>query len=121
MLKQISAQGQRSDKLPEGAHGKLTQREAAAEAGISEHQQLQATQVARVPQAEFDKQVESEKPPTVTKLAEQGRKERPKPVVVDHTEGRDQRQVGGSIPSRSRSAQRLNSGGAPISSTSIRR
>jgi hypothetical protein len=74
LLKEFSAQGKRTDQLTEAAHGKLSQREAAEAAGISEHQQLQAVRVANVPDAEFEAAVESENPTTVTALAEMGKK-----------------------------------------------
>lgn len=55
-----------------GVVAHTTRTEAAAKAGMSKHQQVQATRVARVPESEFESQVESESPPTVTMLAEQG-------------------------------------------------
>jgi hypothetical protein len=61
--------------------------EAAEAAGMSKHQQVQAIRVANVPQADFDRQVESDRPPTVTKLAEQGVKAAPRPVI--DLKGRD--------------------------------
>jgi hypothetical protein len=57
----------------------LSQREAAESAGISKHQQVQAVRVANVPAATFEAAVESDKPPTVTALADMGTKSRPKP------------------------------------------
>lgn len=51
-----------------GAH--TSRSDAAKEAGMSKHQQVQAIRVANVPAAEFERQVESPNPPTVTKLAE---------------------------------------------------
>lgn len=45
---------------------------AASEAGLSSHQAKQAVRVANVPEKEFDEQVESSKPPTVSALAKQG-------------------------------------------------
>lgn len=38
LLKQYDGQGQRTDILPEGGHPKLTQKQAAANAGLSDHQ-----------------------------------------------------------------------------------
>jgi len=43
-------------------------------AGQSRHQAYQAIRVANVPEDDFEKQTESDTPPTVTKLAEQGKK-----------------------------------------------
>ena len=48
LLKQFDGRGQRKDNT-EGNHG-ISQREAAARAGISEHQQLQASRVANIPE-----------------------------------------------------------------------
>jgi len=65
-----------------------TQKKAADEAGLSEHQAKTAVRVANVPADEFEKAVESDSPPTVTKLAEMGKKPRP-PKIIDHLGGRD--------------------------------
>jgi hypothetical protein len=70
--KQIDGRGRPSENTV-GDHGNLSQRQAAADAGLSPHQQLQAVRVANVPVDEFERQVESATPPTVTKLAEQGK------------------------------------------------
>ncbi|MGG7580630.1 hypothetical protein [Rhizobium sp. Nf11,1] len=48
----------------------ISQREAAQAAGMSERQKVTAIRVANVPTEDFERQVESEKPPTVTQLAE---------------------------------------------------
>lgn len=56
-----------------------TRSEAATEAGLSEHQRKTALRVASVPEADFEAQVESPEPPTVTQLAEQGRQRREQP------------------------------------------
>ena len=44
----------------------------ARNSGLSEHQQNQAIRVARVPQEQFDRQVEFDNPATTTALAAQG-------------------------------------------------
>jgi hypothetical protein len=49
-----------------------TRKQAAEEAGLSERQQKTAVRVANIPEEEFEAQVESDPPPTVTALAEQG-------------------------------------------------
>lgn len=59
----------------------MSQRQAAAEAGLSVHQQRTAVRVANVPDEQFEELVESEEPPTVTKLANIGKVSRP---VIDH-------------------------------------
>jgi len=78
LLKQHNSQGRRTDKLSEGAHGK-SQGEAARAAGLSEHQELTSVRVANIPPEEFNAAVESDDPPTVTALAEQGKKPRKPP------------------------------------------
>ncbi|WP_338833569.1 hypothetical protein [Bradyrhizobium septentrionale] len=76
LLKQFDAQGRRTDTLKDGTVQKLSQGEAAAAAGISERQAKTAVRVANVPAAEFDAAIEGDNPPTVTALAEMGRKVR---------------------------------------------
>lgn len=85
LLKQFDAQGKRTDQLDVGDHTKLSQREVAEQAGISKHQQVTAVRIANVQQEDFERAVESEKPPTITQLAQQGIKPRP---LVD-LKGRD--------------------------------
>jgi len=51
-----------------------SRKEAAAAAGVSKRQKDTMLRVASVPDADFERQVESEKPPTVTELARQGTK-----------------------------------------------
>ncbi|HEV7611419.1 MAG TPA: hypothetical protein VGO37_06060 [Steroidobacteraceae bacterium] len=64
-----------------GAHLKstgtdtLSRKQAATDAGLSKRQQVTALRVASVPAADFDSQVDSENPPTVTQLAMQGTRE----------------------------------------------
>ena len=59
------------------ARPNLSREQAAGDAGMSPHQRKTALRVATVPKADFERQVESDAPPTVTKLAEQGKKVRP--------------------------------------------
>lgn len=65
----------------------LTRKEAAEQAGMSKRQQVTAVRVASIPEAEFERQVESRNPPTVSKLAEQGKRAAPKPAI--DLKGRD--------------------------------
>jgi hypothetical protein len=58
-----------------------SRKQAAKEAGLSEDQAKDAIRVANVAQDSFDTQVESDRPPTVTALAAQG-KTSPKGVPV---------------------------------------
>lgn len=50
---------------------------AATQAGLSVRQRKTALSVAAVPEASFERQVESDNPPSVTRLAKQGTKPRP--------------------------------------------
>lgn len=95
LLKQIEpGQGARDGKREVGTHPPLRQ-EVAAKAGMSPHQAKQAVRVANVPQEDFDRQVESANPPTVTKLAEQGKKTAPRPVI--DLKGRDPKEFNRSM------------------------
>ena len=72
-----AAKGARTDVEPKvDAHPKLTREAAARSAGLSANQRKTALRVAAVPHDDFESQVESAEPPTVTKLAEQGKKTR---------------------------------------------
>lgn len=72
---------------PKNGMDTLTVSGAARDAGMSKHQQVQAVRVANVPADDFERQVESNTPPTVTKLAQQGTKAAPRPVI--DLKGRD--------------------------------
>ena len=89
LLKQIEPQqGARNDLATSGGRPpEVNRQQAAADAGMSPHQAKQAIRVANVPAADFEKQVESKNPPTVTALADQGKKAAPKPVI--DLKGRD--------------------------------
>lgn len=88
LLKQIEpAKPGPKAEIGMGDHTQFGRQAAAEEAGMSKHQQVQAIRVANVPEKEFERQVESENPPTVTKLAQQGTRPAPKPVV--DLKGRD--------------------------------
>jgi len=56
----------------------------ARKAGLSEYQQREAANIANIPRERFEALVESDKPPTITALAEEGKKTRP----VTNLEGR---------------------------------
>jgi hypothetical protein len=55
----------------------ISRTQAAQEAGLSKRQKDTVIQVANVPAEEFEAQVESNSPPTVTALAEQGTQKKP--------------------------------------------
>ena len=67
--------GKRTDLEPSTGNG--TRSQAATEAGLSKRQKDTALRVANIPKEEFEALVESDDPPTVTALAEIGKKSRP--------------------------------------------
>jgi hypothetical protein len=73
LLKQIQPQ-QGGDRKSNGRHRPFDRKQAARGAGLSERQQKTAIRVANVPQSDFEEAVESESPPTVTELADRGKK-----------------------------------------------
>ena len=57
---------------------------------MSKHQQVQAVRIASIPEDDFEAQVESPKPPTLTQLASQGIQRRePPPKPEQWLQGRD--------------------------------
>jgi len=83
LLKQIEPAKNQHDANARAGAQPSTREQAATEAGLSPHQRKQALRVANVPEQDFIEQVESDSPPTVTKLAKQGKR---KPVDL---KGRD--------------------------------
>lgn len=89
LLKQIEPQQGANQNIGVGDHPKVeTRKEIASSAGMSPHQAKQAIRVANVPDHDFEKQVESDKPPTISQLAVQGIKRPPPQPIVDF-KGRD--------------------------------
>lgn len=81
LLKQIEPARGANQNIGGDASPKVqTRKDAAADAGLSPDQAKQAIRVANVPAEDFEKQVESPNPPTVTALAEQGKKPLTMPV-----------------------------------------
>lgn len=70
-------QGKRTDQLRVSSDPKSSRKEVARAAGMSERQQKQALRIARIPKDEFEKQIESDNPPTISQLEQQGRKPLP--------------------------------------------
>lgn len=71
--------GRDGRNLPDAKRGTgspFSRSDAAESAGMSGDQRKQAVRVARIPEAEFDAMVESDDPPSVTKLAAAGRRAR---------------------------------------------
>jgi hypothetical protein len=85
LLAQITpAPGARTDLEPrDAADPRLTREGAATDARMSERQRKTALRVAALSKDDFEQQIESEQPPTVTKLAEQGKKTRPQADFQD--------------------------------------
>ena len=73
-----------------------SRRAVAEAAGLSRDQQVTAVRVANVPAEEFEAAIESDNPPTVTKLAEAGTKPR-NPLGFDYLQGRDPRKFNAAI------------------------
>ncbi len=69
---QTGPKGGRPSKNGTGTHT-VSQRQAAEGAGVSKHQEVTAVRIANVPEPEFEAAMESDDPPTVTKLAHQQR------------------------------------------------
>ena len=83
LLKQFDARG--DHRKTDGA-GLSSQREIAADAGMSERQQKTAVRIANVPQDTFERMVEGPAPPTKTALADMGKKTRPLVDLGDRSE-----------------------------------
>jgi hypothetical protein len=105
LLRQIEpGKGSHDGKREAGAHAP-SRGEIARAAGFSDHQLKQALRVAAVPAADFERQVESPTPPTVTEFARQGKRARPgrppassatRPIV--NLKGRDPQEINRAIP-----------------------
>lgn len=72
LLLQFDARGGDRSKSEGAPTSAQSRQQVASDAGMSRHQQVTAVRVARVPAREFEAVVESEAPPTVTKLAAAG-------------------------------------------------
>jgi hypothetical protein len=77
LLKQFDARPQNAAKQSGDVPALISRAEAGADAGMSTHQIKTAVRVANVPAEQFEHAVESDKPPTVTTLAEMGKQSRP--------------------------------------------
>lgn len=87
LLQQITPNpGARTDLEP--SRPTPTRLSAARDAGLSRDQMHTALRVASVPRDDFERQVESTKPPTVSQLAQQGIR-RPEPRQPVDLKGRD--------------------------------
>lgn len=76
LLKQVQpSKGGRPPETQDGTDPSITRTSAADDAGLSERQRKTALRVANIPEQSFAEQVESDNPPTVTALAEQGKRQ----------------------------------------------
>lgn len=76
LLKQIEPAKNQHDASARVGTVPSTRTQAATNAGLSERQRKTALRVANIPEERFDEQIDSDSPPTVTKLSEQGKKSR---------------------------------------------
>jgi hypothetical protein len=75
LLKEVEKANGANQNISRGAPTKVQTRMGAAErAGMSKDQAVTAIRVANLPDDSFEDQIESDEPPTITALAEQGRK-----------------------------------------------
>lgn len=90
LLKQFDGRPANHERQKDGSvHLPPTQKDVADKAGMSERQVKTAVRIANVPQDDFDKQVESSNPPTISTLALQGMQKR-KPLNPESwLKGRD--------------------------------
>ena len=77
LLRQIEPAKNQHDAYARVGSGPSSRSEAASDAGMSGRQQKTALRIAAVPAEDFERQVESPVPPTLTALAQQGIKPRP--------------------------------------------
>ena len=77
LLTTFQSPGARTDQPTAGGDGRLTQRLAASDAGLSERQELTAVRLAKIPEDKFNEAIEGDAPPTVTALAVQGTQAKP--------------------------------------------
>ncbi len=77
VMKEIEpSPGRPAKEITTGTGSNLTRTQAARDAGLSPRQQAQAMRLANIPADEFEKAVESDKPPTINDLEEAGTRKR---------------------------------------------
>jgi hypothetical protein len=98
LLKAVAIGREQGGRPPQNGGGvpTVSQRAAAVAVGLSKDQQVAAVRVANIPAEEFEAAIESDSPPTVTKLAEAGTKLR-NPLGFDYLEGRDPQKFNAAI------------------------
>lgn len=73
LLKQVPRADEATRYGRVGTDPPVTRTQAATDAGLSDRQRKNALRIANIPAEDFERQVESPTPPTITALAEQGR------------------------------------------------
>jgi len=79
LLKTFQAHGDGKPGRPKENGGNaptISQRQVANQFGISKDQEVTAIRIANIPREQFDSLVESDNPPTISALAEEGTKKR---------------------------------------------
>jgi hypothetical protein len=78
LLKQFDGRGGDRSKKGDASPSAPSQRDVAREAGMSADQQKNAVRIANIDEDEFEELVDGPNPPTVTELAQKGKKPREK-------------------------------------------
>jgi hypothetical protein len=82
LLKEIEpSKGGRPSETRGDASPSLTRKQAAIDAGLSSDQMKDALRVSNIPADDFERQVDSENPPPISALAEQGTKKKARPIL----------------------------------------
>lgn len=82
LLKQFDGQGKRSDLETSDDSQPKSRKEAGDEAGFTDYKRKQAVNVANVDEESFNEQVDSDNPPSVNQLSEQGKQKRECLVIL---------------------------------------
>ncbi|MBS0366715.1 MAG: hypothetical protein JSR67_12920 [Proteobacteria bacterium] len=93
LLEQVPKANGANQNIRDGAVPKVTRESAATDAGLSERQRKTALRVANVPSEDFERQIESANPPTVTELAQRGTESRPAAPELAQVVPADSRRV----------------------------
>lgn len=95
------------DRKSKGAHKPFDRKAAAKQAGLSPAEQKTAIRVNNVPRDQFEQQVESDKPPTIQTLAQQGVQPHPKATGLDRADMDAGRALWALINSAQREAKKV--------------
>lgn len=95
LLKEFDARPDNSAKQSVGDHTLLSQKDVAEIAGLSPHQTIQAVRVANVPLGDFESQIESSDPPSISQIAQQGIRRRQNTTSSTEPQSLSDLKVGG--------------------------